>query len=128
MRTSSLLVVILLLMGVSCNKPVSKLTYDNPDAKIVLLHHSTGSFVWHGDVKPNKRIYLKESICMVPRLMKEYNEKNNKTISIEERTFPKGSPYPWTNYPYDYYNIWVKNSGAEPYMEEPTLEMLAEEY
>jgi len=28
----------------------------------------------------------------------------------------------------DYYNIWVKNAGGEPYIEEPTLEILSKEY
>ena len=42
--------------------------------------------------------------------------------------FPKASPYGWHNYPYDYYNIWVKNAGNEPYMEEPTLELLTKKY
>jgi hypothetical protein len=42
--------------------------------------------------------------------------------------FPKASPYGWVNYPYDYYNIWVKNAGNEPFMEEPTLEMLTKKY
>ena len=33
-------------------------------------------------------------------------------------SFPKPNPYGWNNYPYDYYNIWVKNAGEELYMEE----------
>lgn len=65
---------------------------------------------------------------MVPRLMKEYNESTGNRIAIEERYFPSGDPYPWKNYPYDYYNIWVKHAGNEPYMEEPTLEILTKEY
>ena len=36
--------------------------------------------------------------------------------------FPKASPYGWHNYPYDYYDIWVKHAGNEPYMEEPSME------
>ena len=128
LRTNLISLITLVLMMVSCNKPVTQLTYKNPDAMVVFLHHSTGSLVWHGDIKPNKRIYLKESICMVPRLIKEYNDQNNIKISVEERAFPKGSPYSWTNYPYDYYNIWVKNSGTEPFKEEPTLEILTETY
>ena len=43
--------------------------------------------------------------------------------------FPTTSEgYPWANYPYDYYNIWVKHAGDAPYQGEPTLEMLTKEY
>lgn len=42
--------------------------------------------------------------------------------------FPKKSPYGWKNYPYDYYNIWVKNAGTGSYLDEPTLKMLTPEY
>ena len=60
----------------------------------------------------------------LPSLFEKYNKENNKNYLIKEMTFPKASPYGWHNYPYDYYNIWVKHAGNEPYMEEPTLEML----
>jgi hypothetical protein len=60
--------------------------------------------------------------------MKQYNKINNKHYTIQEMAFPKESPYGWQNYPYDYYNIWVKNAGPEPFMEEPTLEILTKKY
>jgi hypothetical protein len=40
--------------------------------------------------------------------------------------FPKAKPYGWNNYPFDYYNIWVKNAGDKAFMEEPTLETLTD--
>ena len=67
--------------------------------------------------KPGCLYYLKGTIKTI-----------TKTISIEEMAFPKASPYGWHNYPYDYYNIWVKNAGNEPFMEEPTLEILTKQY
>ena len=42
--------------------------------------------------------------------------------------FPSGNLYPWENYPYDYWNIWVKHAGTSPYRGEPTLEMLSKDY
>jgi len=60
--------------------------------------------------------------------MKEYNSNNNKDYLMEELDFPKASPYGWRNNPFDYYNIWVKNAGEKPFMEEPTLEMLTKDY
>jgi hypothetical protein len=118
----------LFFMISSCNKPVTSLTYENPDKRILFLHHSTGMNVWYGDIDRKKKFYLRKSLCLVPRLMKEYNEKTGKKLSLEERNFPSGKPYPWKNYPYDYYNIWVKNAGDKPYMDEPTLETLTKDY
>ena len=126
MRTVFLLVMILLMVMSSCNNE-ENLTYDEPDKKILFLHHSTGYNVYRGS-KLDKRFVLNKQNYDVPRLLAEYNEKNGVKYSIERRYFPSGDPYPWKNYPYDYYNIWVKNAGNEPYMEEPTLEMLTPEY
>ena len=55
-------------------------------------------------------------------------KKNKTDYVISELSFPKKSPYGWENYPYDYYNIWVKNAGQDPYLEEPTLEILTAGY
>jgi hypothetical protein len=118
----------IIFMITACNKQGTGLTYDNPDKRILFLHHSTGNNVWYGDADQNKRFSFKKSFCAVPRLIKEYNDKQGIKISIEERNFPKGNPYPWQNDPFDYYNIWVRNAGGKSYMEEPTLEMLSEKY
>ncbi len=32
------------------------------------------------------------------------------------------------NYPYDYFDVWVKNVGNNPYLGEPTLEILPKEF
>ena len=45
-----------------------------------------------------------------------------------DQYFPKKEPYGWSNYPYDYYNIWVKHAGNRPYLNEPTLEILTKKY
>lgn len=83
------------------------------EVKIILLHHSTGGLVWKGGV---------------PEWFEKYNAANGVNYSIVEREFPADEPYGWANYPYDYWNIWVKNAGREPFMNEPTLEMLTKEY
>jgi len=94
--------------------------------KILFLHHSTGASVWVG--KTNKYIYKFTKNGDVVRYFKNYNRKNKSDHKIEELLFPKSSPYGWNNYPYDYYNIWVKNAGEEKYMDEPTLEILSKKY
>lgn len=82
-------------------------------ARVILLHHSTGQCVWNGGVAA---------------WFGAYNAANKTRYAVTERNFPKDSPYGWENYPYDYWNIWVKNAGPRPFKEEPTLEMLAGQY
>lgn len=81
--------------------------------KIIFLHHSTGAAIWSAGVR---------------EWFEAYNQKNGTRYDIVEQAFPKQSPYGWNNYPYDYWNIWVKHAGDAPYMEEPTLEMLTKTY
>jgi hypothetical protein len=82
-------------------------------AKIVFLHHSTGECVWNGGVKA---------------WFDAYNQANQTDYQITEQDFPKSDPYGWNNYPYDYWNIWVRHAGSSPYQTEPTLEMLTPKY
>ncbi len=122
--TLSIISIFLLMACQNSNEVIVK----NPEVRILFLHHSTGMNVYKG-----KRDFLSGLISRfekftVPTLIQEHNTKNGTKIAIREQNFPKGTPYPWSNYPYDYYNIWVKNGGAEPYMEEPTLEMLTPLY
>jgi hypothetical protein len=82
-------------------------------AKVAYLHHSTGGVIWNGGVSD---------------ALNAYNARSGKSYGITESAFPSGSPYPWDNYPYDYWNIWVNHAGNSAYMGEPTLEMLTKDY
>ena len=82
-------------------------------AKILFLHHSTGECVWNGGVK---------------EWFTAYNKDNKTEYEIAEQNFPKDDPYGWNNYPYDYWNIWVKHAGSKEFKGEPTLEMLTPKY
>jgi hypothetical protein len=94
--------------------------------KIVFLHHSTGHSIWVGNT--NKYIFKLTQKGDVKKFFTAYNKKNKTNYNITEHSFPKSAPYGWNNYPYDYYNIWVKNAGENAFMEEPTLEILTKEY
>lgn len=94
--------------------------------KIIFLHHSTGYNVWIGST--NRYVYKLTKKGDVQKYFNDYNRNNKTDYSVSERYFPKEAPYGWNNYPYDYYNIWVKNGGPDPYMKEPTLEILTKEY
>jgi hypothetical protein len=103
-------------LGCNKEKKSTKLAAVN----IIFLHHSVGKLIWDGG---GNNVF-----------MSQYGDGDikkvlaNKNYNIEELTFPKEKPYGWNNYPYDYYNIWVKNAGNNPYQEEPTLEMLTKQY
>ncbi len=82
-------------------------------AKILFLHHSTGGVIWKGGVAD---------------WFQRQNAARKTRYEISEQEFPKNSPYGWNNYPYDYWNLWVKHAGASPFKEEPTLELLTKKY
>lgn len=94
--------------------------------RIIFLHHSTGQKIWIGNT--NRYVYKFVKKSDVKSFFTKYNRKNKTDYFITDRIFPALSPYGWRNYPYDYYNIWVKNAGDKPYQNEPTLEMLTKEY
>jgi hypothetical protein len=106
--------------------------------RICYLHHSTGQHIWEGDRSTflstqfdyiSHRLGWKfKKSPSLPRLFKKYNKQHKTNYVIDNIVFPKQTPYGWNNYPYDYYNIWVKNAGETPYIEEPTLEILTQKY
>lgn len=97
--------------------------------KIIFLHHSTGDVINNGEIRsiPFLNKFIKQE-SYVSKWLKEYNSTNETNYVIDEQYFPKREIYGWNNYPYDYYNIWVKNAGEQPYMSEPTLEILTKQY
>lgn len=94
--------------------------------KAIFLHHSTGYSVWTG--KTNRYLYKLTGKGDVQKFVARYNKKHDTNYLVSDRFYPKKEPYGWNNYPFDYYNIWVKNAGPESYMEEATLEILTREY
>lgn len=112
--TAILLQIMMLVAGVGAESlEPGRSIPEGIEMRILFLHHSTGEAIWNGGMK---------------EWFEKYNSDHGAGIEIEARYFPKGSPYPWNNYPYDYWNIWVNHASDEPYMEEPTLEMLAARY
>lgn len=88
------------------------------DEKIIFLHHSTGGL-----------IYSKGSVA---QSIADYNKQHGTTFNISERNFPN-KPYPWENYAYDYWNIWIngyckQQEGTETYKNVECLESLTKDY
>ncbi len=120
----SIIFFVLLLLFNSCKNP-DGIKMQN-QTNIIFLHHSTGGIIWQGGLS---RIARKLGFDGdVASWFDDYNKKNKKNYLITETSFPKESPYGWSNDPFDYYNIWVKNAGPNPYKEEPTLEILTKKY
>ena len=63
--------------------------------RIIFLHHSTGG-----------NLYSQGGVAS---WIADYNSANGTTYQITERAYPN-SPYPWSNYPYDYWNLWVNQA------------------
>lgn len=61
--------------------------------KTIFLHHSTGGGVFYGGNG-------------LPQWFSDYNQSHDTEYEIEEFSYPN-SPYPWDNYPYDFWNLWV---------------------
>lgn len=128
-----ILILIAIITMISCHHNLKK-----DEIRIGFLHHSTGQCIWEGNrstflsIKLDKishRVAWKfKKSPSLPRLFRNYNKEQHKNYKIDDIVFPKKSPYGWSNYPYDYYNIWVKHSGDMPFMEEPTLEILSKKY
>jgi hypothetical protein len=107
------ILIVFLWMSYAGNELKKEGNSVNENVNVILLHHSTGGCIWRGGV---------------PAWFDAYNAEKNTQYQIAEQPFPKKEPYGWRNYPYDYWNIWVKNGGPEPYLGEPTLEMLTSKY
>ena len=134
MKTRIAVLIVLTMMSVQSCKEREM----SSDMKIIFLHHSTGEAIWNGSPPSiikraarkisNRFADLIAKKAMLPYLMDKYNKENDKNYLIKEMAFPKASPYGWNNMPFDYYNIWVYHAGEEPFMTEPTLEILTKEY
>lgn len=113
----------LIIIFTTCS---SEKKYMGANTNIIFLHHSTGRNIWNGGLPKlaNKLGFDGD----VVKWFDSFNKVNQTNYIIEEMDFPKKHPYGWNNYPFDYYNIWVKNAGNLPYKEEPTLEILTKKF
>lgn len=119
-RPFEILFLLFMILFTNCNSNNEEMR------KVIFLHHSTGQAVWYGGVNRYVRKLTNRSDVKV--FFNTYNRTHDTKYVITETSFPKEAPYGWKNYPYDYYNIWVKNAGVNPYLDEPTLEILTKEY
>lgn len=107
---------------------------DAKQARIVFLHHSTGEVIWNGGL---------------PQVVQSWNAAHATAYEITELTYPSATGghhrlrsilperifnkvvsdrYPWDNYPYDYWNLWVAHRGEDRDRSELNLDDLARSY
>jgi len=129
-----------LLAGAGCarNLPPPLALAQGPAAgtgkvRILFLHHSVGENVWEGGV---------------PRFIQAWNQEHGTRYEISAMNYPGTigghtllgrflpirtlrklfTHYPWDNYPYDYWNLWVAHTGDQRDRGELNLDQLARSY
>jgi hypothetical protein len=111
--------------------------------RIAYLHHSTGEAVWRGGVR-GRLFRIWESTVMpvwaknwankfcpfgVPGFIAKWNVVNKTDYRIVRLTYPStANGYPWENYPYDYWNLWVAHTGEHRDRGELNLDDLVRDY
>ena len=82
--------------------------------RIGYLHHSTGGNIWAGGVQG---------------FITTYNSAHGTGYQITEVTYPStAGGYPWVNYPYDYWNLWVSRTGSQQDRGELNLDQLTAQF
>lgn len=92
--------------------------------RIVLLHRSTGLSIFLGNTNYYVNKLTKKSD--LKSYVRKYSKESKSDCTVSEKHF--ASPLSLKNYPYDYYNVWVKNAGNTPFMNVPTLEILTKQF
>ncbi|MGC4001406.1 MAG: hypothetical protein QM767_29685 [Anaeromyxobacter sp.] len=116
LRPSLALPTALALLAASCSAGAGSSDVVTPPgaARVGYLHHSTGGVVWGGGVAD---------------LLTAYNGAHGTSYTIEQRDYPlTANGYPWDNYPYDYWNLWVAHTGSSRDRQELNLDDLAALY
>lgn len=110
--------------------------------RIAYLHHSTGEVVWTGGV--HRRLYrVWQSVVPelvkgwfdglwsggVPDFIRRWNREHGTSYRIDNLTYPATRDgYPWANYPYDYWNLWVAHTGERRDRGELNLDDLVKDH
>jgi hypothetical protein len=110
--------------------------------RIAYLHHSTGEIVWGGGV--HRRVYrlwdrhVPDAVKRlvpgswpggVPDHIRRWNAEHGTDYRVSELTYPATTGgYPWANYPYDYWNLWVAHAGASRDRGELNLDDLVKDH
>jgi len=130
MKLKSIIIVLAaVIVFNSCTSNPENMSSDKNTVNIVFLHHSTGKTIWRGGNTFIQKVKLKLGFSSaVEGWFEKYNKQNKTRYHVNAIPFPGRESYGWKNYPFDYYNIWVKNGDKPYYMDEPTLMFLTTKY
>jgi hypothetical protein len=124
-------ICLLISIFLSMNSCGGKQAHSKAGMSIIFLHHSTGYNIWYGD-KSTIKSKIQRKIgrgSAVKSWFKQYNKKNDTNYKIEELYFPAaGQSRDFGNFPFDYYDLWVRNAGHQPVGDDPTLEILSRDH
>jgi uncharacterized protein YjdB len=81
--------------------------------KVIFLHHSIGN-----------NLYNQGNVA---GWFNHYDSAYGKSFHVEERSFPN-TPWPWDNYPYDYWKLWADGSCDSADLDIECLNKLASKY
>ena len=120
-RFHLLTVLIVLLTGCTHDGFEPMALKDKDAVNILFLHHSTGNVIYKGSAEDGQ--------SDVQKWFDDYNLTQHAKFNFVHQYFPKSKKYHffgygWENYPYDYYNIWVKNQKDRVFKGEPSLDLL----
>lgn len=92
---------------------LSVFMFNAESQKVIFLHHSTGG-----------NLYNQGNVA---QWITNYNSSHSTNYQVTDRYYPE-TPYPWANYPYDYWNLWINNqcNNANPNIE--CMDKLAQNY
>ncbi len=114
-KTFFLFLLIMGLLGSSTVPLCSATNAFAQDIKILFLHHSTGA-----------NLYEEGKIS---QWFEKYNLVHKTFYRFFTRSYPGLKPFPMSNYPYDYWNLWVNNACENSSKQDrPCIDELTKEY
>ena len=103
------------------------------NARIAFLHHSTGGNVWEGGVEPAVKAWnaahgTNHRITEIPYPASTGGHSTLAGLLPMRAVHALVAHYPWSNYPYDYWNLLVAHTGGDRVHHEMSLEDLTAAY
>lgn len=111
-RLAVLGVLSALCLSCTDNPPIEPGSPMPAGSRAIFLHHSTGGVVWSNGLSAE-----------IDRL----NTAEGTSYSVNQTAYPD-TPWPWDNYPSDYYRLWVGGEGSAVSANIYNLETLCSQY
>jgi hypothetical protein len=124
-----------LLLAACAGGPPRAATAAGPaPVRIVFLHHSTGEEIWKGGLAGWFRSWNAGHATRYEISEQDYpacagpHPRLRRMLPARVFNLLFRNHYPWNNYPYDYWNLWVRHAGPDRDRGELNLDDLAQRY